>query len=162
MGPRPPARARMGQPGARRDRGRPPEQAPGICVNAAATAPAHGSGHTLALAVSVSQGSQGPETAEPERESEPKSEWEPWAAKQAAPGRRGAPEASKPGAKVGSLRELRRGCVSCPGEGARGGGVVREGVLEKGSSDSERKARGIPGRAPDVCRDIREPSERGR
>lgn len=101
MGSYLPAQARPGQPGARRGGGKPPAQAPDICACAAAIVPADGSGYTLALAVNGSQGSQGPKAAEPERESKPKSEREPWAAKPAAPGRRRATEAAKPGAQVG-------------------------------------------------------------
>lgn len=51
MGSYLPAQARTGQTGARHGRGRPLAQAPDICVSAAATVPADGSGHTLPLAV---------------------------------------------------------------------------------------------------------------
>ncbi|MBW00815.1 Cactin, partial [Eschrichtius robustus] len=94
-----PAQAWVGQPGTRRDRGRPPAQVPDICVRAAATVPADGSRYTLALAVGWSQG---PKAAEPEweSESEPKLEREPWAAKPTSPGRRGAGQAEELGAQA--------------------------------------------------------------
>lgn len=106
MGSNIPAQAWVGQPGKRHKRGRPQSQAPGICVSAVATVPADGSGYTLALAVRWSQGSK---ATEPERESEPKSEWKPWAAKPASPRRREATqtEAEESGAQVGSLFEPR-------------------------------------------------------
>lgn len=66
-----PAQAWVGQPGTRRDRGRPPAQVPDICVRADATVPADGSRYTLSLAVGWSQGPKAAE-AEWESESEPK------------------------------------------------------------------------------------------
>lgn len=100
MGSNLPAQAWAGQPGTRHKRGRPPAQAPGICVSPVATVPADGSGYTLALAVGWSQGSK---ATEPERESEPKSERKPWAAKPASPRRRGTTqtEAEESGSQVG-------------------------------------------------------------
>lgn len=118
------AQARMGQPGTRRWGGRPPAQAPDICVSAAATVSADGSGYTLALPVGWSQGPQATE-----RESEPESEREPWAAKPPAPGRRSTAQAeeAEPRAQVGSLRERRGGSGSRP-RGARDPRISQRGV----------------------------------